>query len=80
MFNLKRHFWHALQPLMDRARDLHPHDRRIWLDEMHSDCPTVARELECLMRSEPGWTDGIGTAHVPRRVASDSLEALGLRG
>jgi len=52
MFTLKRHVWNALQPLLNRALDLAPAERLAWLDELRTDCPTIARELELLLRPE----------------------------
>jgi hypothetical protein len=52
MFSLKRHVWNALQPLLNRALDLAPAERLAWLDELRADCPTLARELELLLRPE----------------------------
>ena len=78
MFSLKRHFWNALQPLLDRALDLEPSQRRAWLDDLRTDCPTIARELERLMRPELDSSDPASFA--TRDVLPGSLESLGLRG
>lgn len=50
MLNHTRHLHSALQPLLTSALALDPSDRQAWMDELHADCPTVARELEQLMR------------------------------
>lgn len=79
MFNLKRHFWNALQPLLDQALDLDPAGRRAWLDDMRIDCPTIARELEVLMQPELE-SEHDPTERTARDVVRGSLQALGLRG
>ena len=78
MFNLKRHFWNALQPLLNRALDLEPADRRAWLEDMRIDCPTIARELESLMRPEMEL-EHHSTERSARDVVPGSLESFGLR-
>ncbi|MBL0172102.1 MAG: hypothetical protein IPP90_15530 [Gemmatimonadaceae bacterium] len=79
MFSLKRDFWNALQPLLDCALDLEPAQRRAWLDDMHADCPTIARELERLMRPELESSAGHLASFSARDVVPGSLESLGLR-
>jgi serine/threonine-protein kinase len=44
--------WRVLEPLLDEALDLAPHDRDAWLAELCSRSPAVAAELTALLSGE----------------------------
>lgn len=78
MFHLMRHVRKALQPLAKSALDLEASERRAWLQELRTDCPTVARELERLL--EPGRATVECDDNRPAcTVVPGSPEHLGLR-
>ena len=79
MFNVTRHFRHALQPLVRCALDLDPSERLRWLNELRADCPTVAREMERLMQPTLQALSTFDATSTPRDVVPGSLEHLGLR-
>lgn len=43
-----------LAPLLELARSKRGYDRRVWLDELRIDAPTVAARLEALLAAETG--------------------------
>lgn len=79
MFNLTRHFRHAVQPLVRCALDLDPSERLRWLNELRAECPTVVREMERLMRPTLQALSTFDATSTPRDVVPGSLEHLGLR-
>lgn len=83
MLNIARHFKNAVQPLVRCALELGPSARGAWLNELRADCPSVARELERLMRpsleASQTLNAGLSACDVTRDVVPGSLEHLGLR-
>ncbi len=79
MFNLDRHFQAALQPLLERARNLPTDARQEWLDDLRIDCPSIAAELQLQLRIAPRLPSQDPGSREPRRVVPGSLESLGLR-
>lgn len=79
MLSLARLFRNALQPLVRCALDLDQSQRSAWLTELRADCPTVAREMERLMRPVLGSSSPDATSSSSRDVVPGSLEHLGLR-
>ncbi len=79
MFNLARHFQHALQPLCQRALDLDTATRVAWLNELRADCPTVARELERLIHPMLDACASSQATDTMCPVVPGSPEYLGLR-
>jgi len=62
----------ALSPLLDLARQYTGGSRRVWLDELRREAPTVALRLEALLDAEHPDTDGVfplPTAHRSDRVS-----------
>jgi hypothetical protein len=41
-----------LAPFLDLARQKHGYDRRVWLNELRCDAPTVAARLEAVLAAE----------------------------
>jgi len=79
MFNFTRRLQSAIQPMCQRALELDAPEREAWLQELRADCPTVARELERLLRpmleSHPAHCTTLATS----AVAPGSPEHFGLR-
>jgi hypothetical protein len=79
MFNLSRHFQNAVQPLVQCALNRDPAARRTWLNELRTDCPTVAREVERLLQHSHGTALAIDEEVSGPEIVPGSLEHLGLR-
>ena len=52
MPNFDHDRWQALEPLLDRALELQPEERRRWLDELSGESPGLASELTALLSGE----------------------------
>ena len=52
MPDLNREQWQVIDPLLDRALELAPEQRRQWLDDLRSRSPALAAELTALLSGE----------------------------
>jgi hypothetical protein len=68
-----------LAPLLALARGKHGYDRRVWLDELRTDAPTVAARVEALLAAEAGANvvsiDRPAAAREPGREPRDAPRA-----
>lgn len=71
------HVRSALKPLVDRVLSLDPADRASWLGDMGRECPTVAREIERILRHDGHLPSAAVAAVVPlvRRVLARLVPA-----
>lgn len=79
MFNLRRLFHSAIQPLCQCALDLDASEREAWLKELRADCPTVARELERLIQPVLDSSPAHRATCALVTIVPGSPEHLGLR-
>ncbi len=79
MLPFARHFRNALQPLLHCALALNVSERAVWLHELRTDCPTVARELERLLGTPVDLPAPSGARSSAHDVVPGSPEHLGLR-
>jgi eukaryotic-like serine/threonine-protein kinase len=52
MTQLDRDRWQVLEPLLDRALELAPEERSLWLEELSGESPVLAADLTALLSGE----------------------------
>ena len=68
MPTLDRDKWQVLEPLLDEALDLPPHERGRWLDQLLLESPLLAAELASLLAAEES-ANGSGFLSAPVEVS-----------